>query len=80
MAYEASEIMTATALQYTTSQLNKIKEYTQLQGLIKAGIFVPGGVQFGDTTIQKGFLKLNFHSAIINYLLNIWVMLMKSSL
>ncbi len=58
MAYEASEIMTATALQYTTSQLKKIKEYTQLQQLIKSGIFVPTGVQFGDTAIQKGFLKL----------------------
>ena len=58
MAYEASEIMTATALQYTTSQLKKIKEYTQLQQLIKSGIFVPAGVQFGDTAIQNGFLKL----------------------
>ncbi len=58
MAYEASEIMTATALQYTTSELNKIKEYTQLQQLIKTGISLPGGVQFGDTAIQKGFLKL----------------------
>ena len=58
MAYEASEIMTATALQYTTSELQKIKDYTQLQGLIKAGITDSDTVQFGNKTIEQGFLKL----------------------
>ena len=58
MAYEASEIMTATALQYTTSQLKKIKDKNQLQDLIKEGLFVPAGVQFGNGAIEAGFLKL----------------------
>mgnify|MGYP003679312300 CR=1 FL=1 len=58
MAYEASEIMTATALQYTSSELKKIKKKNQLQDLIKEGLFVPAGVQFGNSTIEAGFLKL----------------------
>tara|TARA_B110000444_G_C18765936_1_gene559977 strand:+ start:36 stop:1280 length:1245 start_codon:yes stop_codon:yes gene_type:complete len=58
MAYEASEIMTAVALQYPSSTLKKIKTVPQLQSLIKAGIKKKTLVQFGNSKIEDGFKKL----------------------
>ena len=55
MAYEASEIMTAVALQYNSSALRKIKTYSELQTLIKKG--VGRDIQFGSSAIRTGFLN-----------------------
>ena len=57
MAYEASEIMTAVALQYPSLTLKKIKTVPQLQSLIKAGIKKKTLVQFGNSKIEDGFKK-----------------------
>jgi len=63
MAYEASEIMTAVALQSNVSSLSKVKTQADLQKLIKDGIkIVDKGkdIQFGDDKTLKGFsAKLN---------------------
>tara|TARA_B100001094_G_C18097625_1_gene753873 strand:+ start:72 stop:1328 length:1257 start_codon:yes stop_codon:yes gene_type:complete len=60
MAYEASEISTAIALQLNNTDLNKIKDQGQLQKLIKDGIkSAKAGrkIQFGDSTTSNGFIK-----------------------
>ncbi len=54
MAYEASEVMTATALRYTTTQLKKVKDVQQLKDILKRG--VGKNVKFGNSSIQIGFL------------------------
>ena len=63
MAYEASEIMTAVALQSSASTLNKVKTQGDLQKLITDGIKIVKGkknIQFGDDKTFKGFsAKLN---------------------
>jgi len=56
MAYEASEITTAVALQYNSQFLKKVKTVNQLQSLLKKG--VGKNVEFATTTIKTGFLKL----------------------
>ena len=56
MAYEASEITTAVALQYKSEFLRKVKTVNQLQSLLKKGI--GKNVEFATTTIKTGFLKL----------------------
>jgi len=65
MAYEASEIMTATALLYTSNQLTKFKTYEDLKGIIDAATMEykkgsninSGPVQFANAKIEAGFLK-----------------------
>jgi len=60
MAYEASEIMTAVALQLTDSELKKVKDQGQLQKIIQGGIKVSKSnkqIQFGDTKTSAGFQK-----------------------
>ena len=63
MAYEASEIMTAVALQSSASTLNKVKTQGDLQKLITDGIKIVKGkknIQFGDDKTFIGFsAKLN---------------------
>ena len=56
MAYEASEITTAVALQYKSEFLRKVKTVNQLQSLLKKGI--GKNVEFATTAIKTGFLKL----------------------
>ena len=66
MAYEASEIMTATALLYTSRQLRNFKTYEDLTGIIDAATMEykrgsninKGPVQFANNKIESGFLKL----------------------
>ena len=60
MAYEASEISTAIALQLSDSQLKKINTEGQLQKLIRDGIKVAKAgkkIQFGDSKASNGFIK-----------------------
>jgi len=65
MAYEASEIMTATALLYTSRQLRNFKTYEDLTGIIDAATMEykegsninKGPVQFANGKIEAGFLK-----------------------
>ena len=63
MAYEASEIMTAVALQSSAQTLNKVKTQGDLQKLITDGIKIVNkgkDIQFGDSKTFKGFsAKLN---------------------
>ena len=56
MAYEASEITTAIALQYNSTFLRKVKTVNQLQSLLKKG--VGKDVQFATSSIRTGFLNL----------------------
>jgi hypothetical protein len=52
MAYEASEIMTAVALQLPDNELKKVTTQGQLQKLISNGINIAKRgkqIQFGDT-------------------------------
>ena len=60
MAYEASEISTAVALQLSDNQLKKIETQDQLQKLISGGIKVAKTgkmIQFGDSKTSSGFIK-----------------------
>jgi hypothetical protein len=59
MAYEASEIMTAVALQKTTAYLSKLKTVDELKFLIDDGKKNMNNlnIQFGDNGIKVGFLK-----------------------
>ena len=59
MAYEASEIMTAVALQKTTAYLSKLKTVDELRFLIDDGKKNMNNlnIQFGDNSIKVGFLK-----------------------
>jgi hypothetical protein len=60
MAYEASEISTAIALQLSDNQLKKIETQGQLQKLISDGIKVAKAgkkIQFGDSKTSSGFIK-----------------------
>ena len=60
MAYEASEISTAIALQLSDNQLKKIETEGQLQKLISDGIKVAKAgkkIQFGDSKTSSGFIK-----------------------
>ena len=60
MAYEASEISTAVALQLSQSDLEKIKTQGQLQKLINDGIKVAKTgkmIQFGEPKVSTGFIK-----------------------
>ena len=60
MAYEASEISTAVALQLSVTELNKIETQDQLQKLISGGIEVAKAgkkIQFGDGKTSSGFIK-----------------------
>ena len=58
MAYEASEIMTAVALQSDMSTLDKVKNPTDLQKLINNGkkiVKAKKDIQFGDEKTFQGF-------------------------
>ena len=60
MAYEASEISTAVALQLSDTDLKKIKDQGQLQKLIQDGIKLAKDgkkIQFGDSKTSSGFQK-----------------------
>jgi len=60
MAYEASEISTAIALQLSDVELKKIETQKQLQKLISDGIKVAKAgkkIQFGDSKTSSGFIK-----------------------
>ena len=60
MAYEASEIMTAVALQLPDNELKKVTTQGQLQKLISNGINIAKRgkqIQFGDTKTSSGFQK-----------------------
>ena len=60
MAYEASEIMTAVALQLSDVDLKKVKDQGQLQKLIIDGVkSAKNGkkIQFGDNKTSSGFQK-----------------------
>ena len=56
MAYEASEITTAVALQYNSQFLKKIKTVDQLKSMLKKGI--GKDVEFATGSIRDGFLRL----------------------
>ena len=58
MAYEASEIMTAVALQYTTKALKSIETVDDLQTMIEFGKnnIAKLNIQFGSDPIKNGFL------------------------
>ena len=56
MAYEASEITTAVALQYNSKFLRKVQTVKQLQSLLKKGI--GKNVEFATSSIRDGFLRL----------------------
>ena len=56
MAYEASEITTAVALQYNSQFLKKVKTVDQLKSMLKKGI--DKNVEFATTSIRDGFLRL----------------------
>ena len=56
MAYEASEITTAVALQYDSKFLRKVQTVEQLQSLLKKGI--GKNVKFATSVIKDGFLRL----------------------
>ena len=56
MAYEASEITTAIALQYNSAFLRKVKTTKQLESLLKKG--VGKDVKFATSSIRTGFLNL----------------------
>jgi len=56
MAYEASEITTAVALQYNSQFLRKVNTVNQLQSLLKKG--ASKNIQFANNTIKSGFTKL----------------------
>ena len=56
MAYEASEITTAVALQYNSKFLKNIKTIDQLKLLLKKGI--DKNVEFATNPIKTGFLKM----------------------
>ena len=56
MAYEASEITTAVALQYNSKFLRKVQTVEQLQSLLKKGI--GKNVEFATSSIRDGFLRL----------------------
>ena len=56
MAYEASEITTAVALQYDSKFLRKVQTVKQLQSLLKKGI--GKNVEFATSSIRDGFLRL----------------------
>ena len=56
MAYEASEITTAVALQYNSKFLRKVQTVEQLQSLLKKGI--GKNVKFATSVIKDGFLRL----------------------
>ena len=56
MAYEASEITTAVALQYNSKFLKNIKTVDQLKLLLKKGI--DKNVKFATNAISTGFLKM----------------------
>ena len=56
MAYEASEITTAVALQYNSKFLRKVQTVEQLQSLLKKGI--GKNVKFATSVIRDGFLRL----------------------
>ena len=60
MAYEASEIMCASALLYSNNQLDKYsKDYEGLVDLakdIKKKINTTKLIEFGNATIRKGFI------------------------
>ena len=55
MAYEASEITTAVALQYNSQFLKKVKTADQLKSMLKKGI--GKDVEFATSSIKNGFLK-----------------------
>ena len=58
MAYEASEIMTAVALQSDMSTLDKVKNPIDLQKLINNGkkiVKAKKDIQFGDEKTFQGF-------------------------
>ena len=56
MAYEASEITTAVALQYNSQFLRKVNTVNQLRSLLKKG--ASKNIQFANNTIKSGFTKL----------------------
>ena len=56
MAYEASEITTAVALQYNSQFLKKVTTVDQLKSLLKKGI--GKDVEFATSSIRDGFLRL----------------------
>ena len=56
MAYEASEITTAVALQYNSKFLRKVQTVDQLKSLLKKGI--GKNVEFATSSIRDGFLRL----------------------
>jgi hypothetical protein len=56
MAYEVSEITTATALQKTVPELEKLTRINQLVNFIKAGK-TGRGIEFGDPNTKNQFLK-----------------------
>jgi len=56
MAYEASEITTAVALQYDSKFLRKVQTVDQLKSLLKKGI--GKNVEFATSSIRDGFLRL----------------------
>ncbi len=62
MAYEASEIMAASALLYTNEQLeNHSKDYEGLVDLaidIKKKVQTTKLIEYGNATIKKGFTDL----------------------
>jgi len=60
MAYEASEIMTAAALNFGIAKLNKIKSEGDLQTFMVSAKqkITDVNVQFGDAAMKKGFLDL----------------------
>ena len=59
MAYEASEIMTAAALMYKTTELEKIETEGDLQRLITdSKKNLDKFVVFGNSAIKKGFTDL----------------------
>tara|TARA_B100001996_G_C18619873_1_gene577229 strand:+ start:64 stop:1317 length:1254 start_codon:yes stop_codon:yes gene_type:complete len=59
MAYEASEIMTAAALQYSTSELKKVKTISGIKKLIVDGKKnIDTNTKFGNAAIKTGFTNL----------------------
>ena len=54
MAYEVSEITTATALQKTVPELEKLTKINQLVNFIKAGK-TGRGIEFGDPYTKNQF-------------------------
>ena len=56
MAYEASEITTAVALQYNSQFLKKVTTVDQLKSMLKKGI--GKDVEFATSSIRVGFLRL----------------------